>query len=265
LERFHGFGRDTLYKLIYYFLDHYPSPKPISNSSCRLVIDGTWFGRNRCLVVYWDTKKRHIQWWRLTTGERAFEITEDLKNLETQGVVCVSITSDGGGGIGRAVRTAYPNIPHQRCVIHIQRQVRSLVTLRPRSEAGKELSLLIAKLSKISDSKQRGWWLKRFEDWSKRWDTFLKERSFSDDKANWWYTHKQLRRAKVVISNALSDTFHYLEDSKIPKTSNELEGRFSSLKRHYGSHRGLSSMRLAGYIAWYLTVVVNVESPTRNQ
>jgi len=218
------------------------------------------------LVVYWDPDLIRVQWWRYSTGERVFEIVEDLRKLKEAGIVCSSITSDGGPGIIKAVRCVYPDTPHQRCVVHVQRDVRRFVTRRPRLDAGKELSPLIPRLSNIKTHKEKDLWIKDFENWSRRWEEFLKRRSsgYTDDgQPISWYTHKQLKRADALIRNAIPNLFHYLDDSNIQRTSNGLEGRFSSFKQHYRQHRGLSKRRREGYIAWYLKVVVNGESPTR--
>jgi len=220
------------------------------------------------LVVHWDPDLGRVQWWRYSTGEKVFEIAQDLRKLKEAGVVCSSVTSDGGPGIIRAVRRVYPNIPHQRCVVHLQRDARRLVTQRPRLDAGKELSSLIPRLSDIKTHKDKDSWVKDFENWSRCWEGFLKRKSsgFTDDgRPISWYTHKQLKRADALIKNAIPNLFHYLDDPNIQRTSNGLEGRFSGFKQHYRQHRGLSKKRREGYIAWYLKVVVNGKSPTRKQ
>lgn len=234
------------------------------NPNCRLIIDGTWFGRRACLLVYWDVTLKRVQWWRLTDGERFLEVLADLVTLKQDGVVCASVTSDGAPGLLAGVKGIYPDIPHQRCVTHVQRRLRSLVTRRPKTAAGRELSILIPSLSRITNEEERQLWENLFWDWCERWEVFLNERSRSKDRRHWWYTHKQLRQARSLIRGALPDLFHYLKDSNIPKTSNDLEGRFSSFKQHYGQHRGLSLRRRGGFIAWYLTVVINGDLPTRN-
>lgn len=264
-----GCRRDTLLRTVHWYLDQPPRPDPQPNSNCHLIIDGTWFKRKEnCAIIYWDADLNHVQHWRYSTGEKVFEIAQDLKNLKRAGVVCSSITSDGAPGIAGAARLVYPDIPHQRCVTHLQRDARRLVTQRPRTAAGKELSPLISRLSGIETHQEKDYWIKDFERWSHCWEGFLKEKTYGlkeDGHPTWWYTHKQLRRAKILIKNAIPNLFHYLDDETIPKTSNGLEGRFSSFKQHYGQHRGLSKQRREGYIAWYLRVVVNGESPTREQ
>lgn len=264
-ERSRGCGRDTLFKTIHWYLDHSPKPDPIPNPNCPMIIDGTWFGRDNCLIIYWDADLKHIQWWRYSGGERVWEVWEDLKRLKEAGVILKSATSDGGRGIVGALRIAYPDIPHQRCVTHLQRHTLAWVTRRPRTEAGKKIKPLVQWLSEITSFELHDQWIGEFKGWCNQWEEFLKEQSYSDDSKHWWYTHKQLRRVRSSITNAIPNLFHYLEDPTIPKTSNGLEGRFGSFKRHYKQHRGLSKKRREAYIAWYSTSVVNRESPTRNQ
>ena len=187
--------------------------------------------------------------------------------MKEAGVICSSITSDGGIGISKAIHQVYPDIPHQRCVVHLQRHARRLITQRPKLPAGKELSPLIPRLSNVTKNYEKDLWIKDLERWQSHWESFLKERTYGykdNGKPTWWYTHKQLKRAEALIRHAIPDLFHYLDDSNIPKTSNGLEGRFSSFKKHYGKHRGLSKHRRKGYIVWYLRIVVNGDSPTRD-
>ena len=269
----------TVKRTIRWYLDHppMPSPIPIPNSNCHLIIDGTWFDRGSCSLVYWDHDREHAQRWRYTTGERAFEVLEDLRRLKEEGVIPASVTSDGARGIVAAVSIAYPDIPHQRCITHLQRQCLALITQKPRHQAGKEIKKIVQELSRVTSHELKGQWLGRFNGWCYQWDNYLGEKTYVEDlkdlpeeelrhKARgrkWWYTHASLRRVRAAITNAIPDLFHYLDDPTIPKTSNGLEGRFSSFKRHYRSHCGLSRRRREAYVSWYLTIVVNGKTPTR--
>jgi hypothetical protein len=258
-------GRNTILRIIYWYLDHAPRPSPVPNPNCRAIIDGTWFRKENCLIVYWDKVLKRIPWWNYTSGERTLEILRDLRSLKRKGVILASATSDGSGGIERALEIEYPNIPHQRCLVHLKRQTLSFITRNPKTEAGKEIRPLMQRLTKIDNLASKDQWLKDFRNWCASWEEFLKERSYSDDGTkNWWYTHKSLRRVRASVKNAIPNLFHYLDDKSIPRDDNGLEGRFSSFKQHYRQHRGLSKKRREGYIAWYLTVIVNKDSPTRN-
>jgi hypothetical protein len=257
----------TIRKSIHWFLDYPPLPQPKANLSCHLVIDATWFGRNYCFLIYWDADLKHAQWWRYSTSESSYEIIQDLIDLKKAEVICSSITSDGGTGIRKAVDNVYSHIPHQRCIIHVQRLGLALLTRNPRTLAGQELRSLIKTIAQIENKLQRDEWVNRLLLWCSKWDSFLKERSYfsarggsafgREETGKWWYTHKSLRRAKALILNALPNLFHYLEDNTIPKDTNGLEGRFSMLKQHYRQHRGLSKLRRKAYLAWYVTMIIN--------
>ena len=90
----------------------------------------------------------------------------------------------------------------------------------------------------------------QFENWLKKYDLFLKEKSesFSGRK---WYTHRSLRKTRSLIKNALPNMFHYLDNSEIPKSTNGLESRFSYLKNNLAIHRGLTEKNRKNFILWY--------------
>lgn len=46
--------------------------------------------------------------------------------------------------------------------------------------------------------------------------------------------------------------FHYLNNPKIPKTTNGIEGFFSHLKNHLDLHRGLTLEHRVNFIKWYV-------------
>lgn len=156
----------------------------------------------------------------------------------------------------------YPSIPHQRCVVHVQRLGSILLTCRPKTLAGRDLKLLLKMLSAVRSPQERDDWLLAFQSWYDRWDEFLKERSSSPETGRSWYTHRFLRKVRTLIRNAIPDLFWYVEDPSIPKDTNGLEGRFSGLKFHYRQHRGMSLERRSAYLAWYVSTVINRTSPT---
>ncbi|MFH1314044.1 MAG: hypothetical protein ABIJ00_12575 [Candidatus Eisenbacteria bacterium] len=54
-----------------------------------------------------------------------------------------------------------------------------------------------------------------------------------------------------MLSRALPDMFHYLDDPRIPSSTNGLEGYFAQLKGHYRQHRGLTRQKWTDYFNWY--------------
>lgn len=146
--------------------------------------------------------------------------------------------------------------------MHIQRLALAYITKNPRTEAGKKLRPVVKALASIENYDQRDKWLVDLLSWCDKYMDFLKEKSYLNGSKRWWYTHKNLRKVRAMILNALPDLFHYLKDNSIPKDTNGLEGRFSSLKQHYRQHRGLSKSRRKAYLYWYVSVVINKEKPT---
>jgi len=254
---------DVIFEAIYCFLARPPKPKPTASLNCYSAIDATWFRREDCLIVYWDTGLKKAQWWRWSKHkEAAWEIIVDLRSLKKKKVILKGATTDGGPGIKTALSFIYPSIPHQRCLVHLQRMGLAFLTKRPKTLAGLELRNLTSKLNTIKTHQDHYLWQKEFYYWCNKYYSFLKEKSYSFEKKNWWYTHRNLRRVRRMIINALPNMWHYLDNPNISKDTNGLEGRWNSLKSHFRNHRGLSKRKRQAYFAWYLTVVVNKEIPT---
>lgn len=179
---------------------------------------------------------------------RDFEL--GLKLLKTAGLNIVSITSDGEKELIMAIRDALPDAVHQRCIIHVQRMSLLYLTRFPKYPAGRELRLIILDLHRITDHEERSEWINRFRAWEAQWHDFLSERNtvWFDSKL---HTHYDIRRVRSLINNTLPHLFHYLDDSRIPKSTNGLECRFSYLKNNLRIHRGLSREHRKSFLLWY--------------
>src|SRR5476651_1411532 len=81
---------------------------------------------------------------------------------------------------------------------------------------------------------------------------FINEKSFNTDSSRYWYKHKMVRRSFMVIKKALPDMFRYLDNPRIPKSTNGLESFFGHLKGNLNIHRGLSPKHRKQFILWYL-------------
>ena len=64
--------------------------------------------------------------------------------------------------------------------------------------------------------------------------------------------HKMVRRCFSVIRKALPNMFTFLQNHKIPKTTNGIESFFGHLKGNLNIHRGLTKSRRKKFIQWYL-------------
>jgi hypothetical protein len=108
-------------------------------------------------------------------------------------------------------------------------------------------------------------WLKSFADWQIKHDNFLKEKTRHPIlEKRWWYTHKKLRAVRSLLRNSLGNLFIYLDDPRVPKTSNDVEGGINSrLKDLLRIHRGLIPSHQQVLASWYLAKRQG-QKPTRN-
>ncbi len=190
--------------------------------------------------------------YRLTDNEWCDEILEDLQNLLSMGMEIESITCDGHPSILKAARKASKDIVIQRCLVHIQRMCRIWLTKSPQSPEGVELRRIVSTLHTIQNRDQWGYWVVSLIHWSEEHKEFLNQKSQSLETGRMWYTHKMVRRSFVTIRRALPDMFHYLDNPRIPKTTNGLESYFGHLKQNISIHRGLSKTHFKNYLKWYL-------------
>lgn len=189
---------------------------------------------------------------RYTTREIKDEFIKDLRVLKGNGVNVASATADGQNAVKTALKKVFPRAKFQRCLVHIQRYAETYITQKPKTLAGQELKEIVSTLNRIDSNMARMTFIARLNDWIRRHNDFLKERTAKEDGSGWWYTHRNLRRVIYHIEHALPDMFHYLDDPNIPKDTNALEGRFTDLKHKFRTHKGLRKTKRENYFKWYI-------------
>lgn len=247
-----GYSKRTLKR---YFNDYLSSPPKLSfypSEKVYLIIDGTYFSNGICLVLYRDAIIKFTQLYRFSNGEHYSEIKEDLLNLLKLGVQIESVTSDGHKSILKAVKEALPNAILQRCLVHIQRDCRIWLTKHPKSFAGYDLKQITSQIHTIKTRYQLSFWLLDLHNWHKEYEDYINEKSYNIETDRYWFTHKMVRRSFITIKRALPNMFHYLDNPKIPKSSNSIESFFGHMKGHLNIHRGLSYQHRKQYLMWYL-------------
>lgn len=238
-----------------YFAEYLSKPPVLSvrpSEKVNLLIDGTYFRNDLCLIIYRDNNIKFTQLYRLTSGERYEEIREDLANLLKLGVQIESITCDGHRALLKAVKKECKRVIVQRCLVHIQRMCRIWLSSRPKSIAGYELKKIVGVLHKIKNQDDWGYWIVSLINWYKEYEFFINEKSYNSLTGRDWYKHKMIRRSFTTIKRALPNMFQYLHNDRIPKTTNGLESFFGHLKSHLVVHRGLSKQHRKSFITWYL-------------
>jgi hypothetical protein len=232
-----------------------------------LLLDADWFGRERCLLLYKDHPSGKLLLWRFADGEDYLEILQDLIFLASHGYSFHGAVSDGRRSIAAALKTLSlyrkREILHQRCLVHTQLLVQSLLTQRPRMEAGWRLREIVSYLNQIRNHYEKNIWLRWLGRWEARYGGMLKERTY-DEEGHWWYTHKNLRRAYRTLALNPGVLFRYLEDPHLPKDTNAIEGIFSQLDTKISRHRGLKQERKEALISYsfYLKEFPNFRSKT---
>ena len=208
------------------------NPRPI-----HLLVDGTYFGERTestswCVVVLKDSETSEDLWWLFTQTETTSAYHSGRVALEQLGYRILSVTGDGFSGI----KSAFFGIPYQMCLVHMERLVTSGTTRKPKLEAGNVLLALIRTVHK-SDRRtfmrRLNWYIQKYRD-------FLNHRSTVPHTGEMFWTHENLRRACLSLQRLAGYLFTYENDSRIPKTTNALEGQFSHIKDLIRIHRGAS-------------------------
>lgn len=137
----------------------------------------------------------------------------------------------------RGLTTVFKDIPVQICHFHQMKQVTKYLTRKPETLAGQELRQITLALSKITE---KGF-TKLLNDWFKKWEEFITEKTYVTGTKHWYHTHKSVRSAYKSLERNLPYLFTYLKYPKLkmPNTTNCLDGSFSHLKAKLSIHRGL--------------------------
>ena len=252
LCRSSGYSEKSLRNWFDSYLKNYPKWEISRREKVNLMIDGTYFPNDVCLVLYRDFNVKATLLYRLTDNEWESEIREDLENILSTGVQIESVTSDGRSNIIKSVKLTSKEIVIQRCNVHIQRESKNWLTKHPKSVAGKYLRSLASAIHTIKSYDDRDYWLYEFHLWERVFHDYITEKSYSEGSPKGWYKHKMLRKSYVHIRRALPYMFHFIDNPNIPNNTNSLESFFGHLKQNISLHRGLSKEHYKNYVKWYL-------------
>lgn len=252
LVRDSSMSQSTIQRLFSRLLKDAPLVPVRSKGKVHLLIDGSYFPNDLCLVLYYDHDLRYVQLYRHTDQERYIQIKEDLDNLKSLGVDVYSVTCDGHKAILKAIKKAYPQALIQRCLVHIKRQVKNYLSTTPQLVPGQELLKLSNKITAIKSYEECGLWLLLMKQWEDKYLEFVNEISLNVESGRYWYKHKNLHAAYQLIIKAIPNMFWYLDDPEIPNTTNRLESYFKHLKEKLTLHSGLRIESKRNFIKWYL-------------
>jgi len=148
-----------------------PRLGPASTTHHQILIDGLWVG-SWCLLIA-VTETLEVLAWQWCARESTAAWTALLERLPAPAVV----VCDGGAGIASAVHRAWPATRTQRCLFHVQMNIRRHLTLNPRTDAGRRLLGLSRELSTVRDQDAVIAWRLKLEAWWQAHGHLTKERS----------------------------------------------------------------------------------------
>jgi len=239
-------SKSTARRVIQYWLEQTPPKKEIDLFTTKhLILDGTLLHRPRGIYAAMNAENNTLVDAAYNIREGGRELLSFYEYLAEVGLILESATTDGNTQQIKYLRVVWPEIILQRCMVHVQRQGLSWCRRKPKRIEAKELRELFLKLTEIQTKEESLRFVKGVNAWERRFGLGIKTstnrgRVFSD-----------IIRARSMLLKALPSLFHYLDNSKIPRSTNALEGYFSRLKEHYRLHRGLSKMNKQNYFKWY--------------
>lgn len=247
-----GYSARQVHRWFDEYLDSSPSWTMNTSRQIYLLIDGTYYSDGHCLILYRAENLKRTIFYRFTTHEDDDEIASDLISIRDLGYDVIGITTDGGDNIIRAVQYVFPNVPRQRCVVHVQRDCLASITQRPRFTEAKLFRNLIQDLSIVKTNNDKLWWLSMYARWVEDNEEYVFQKAIVSYSHQEYYVHNDLRKAYIHLKRALPNLFTYIEHPGVPKTTNALEAFFGHVKDQIRLHRGLAESRIDNFIKWSL-------------
>ncbi len=242
-----GHSQRKLHRLISNFLATAP-PIPVLEPRLtrHLLFDGTFLHRPHGIAVLMDGQTHLIVRGQFGVRESSgSELRAFFKPIIDEGLRPLSFTVDGNRHVIKVFRALWPDVTIQRCLFHIQRQGLSWCRNSPKTVYARKLRHIFSRVMKIDTIEDREAFIESVITWESRYGVDIKSSKETGP------VFGDVKLARSMLLHALPDMFHYLDDPKIPTTTNALEGYFSRLKSHYRQHRGLSPQKLANYFAWF--------------
>lgn len=227
-------------------------------------LDGTYLHAGWCLLLAIDGHTGVVIAWQWCDTEKTAAWSALLERIPPPRVV----VTDGGSGLASALKTCWPGARVQRCLVHVQRNVRRYLTTRPRTDAGKALRAISLALTKIRTLEQALAWQTSLHTWHQLYGEVINTKIYLKDtgtrptwaskNATWWWTHQRLRKAYRLLEHLTRQgvLFTYLDpelaDLNTSSTTNRIEGGanhpFKDLLRR---HRGMTSNHQRRAAQWW--------------
>ena len=224
-----------------------PRIGPVTSTHHSVLVDGIWVG-SWCLMIA-VTPTLQVLAWQWCARESTAAWTALFEQIPAPRVV----VCDGGTGIPTAVRNAWPTTRMQRCLFHVQMNIRQHLTLNPRTPAGTRLLALARMLSHVHTIEQAIRWQQHLDHWWRAHGHLTTQRTrYANGQSGW--THDRLRKAwKLLRKLTRQDLlFTYLVEGN-PRTTSPLEGGINNkIRTLLRNHRGMNEAHMKRAAEWLL-------------
>ncbi len=243
-------SQSTVKRVIKYWLKQSPWQTCNDLSETKhIILDGTLLKRPRGIYVAMDSETHKLLHAAINVKESPGDLFLFYSQLLQSGLYPESATTDGNTAQMKQLKNIWPEIKLQRCIVHVQRQGLSWCRRNPKRTDAKHLRELFLKLTEVKTKEESLRFIKGFYAWERRFGTGIE----SSPNRGWVFS--DIIRARSMLMKAIPNLFHYIDDPKIARSTNALEGYFSRLKEHYRLHRGLSKNNRYNYFLWYFYLI----------
>lgn len=264
-ERRHISSRSTAYRRMADFLSYTPPPLPLAPrqaaSHTTIMVDGFYIAYpsirvhrhlpgaktdESVLLLAIDAMTFQPLHWVIY--RRLEDVTTWLlffNELAKLGFSPQLLIHDGHYGIPIATSKYFPEITHQRCLVHMVRNVHKDIGITPKAPLAKQLQSLIYQLVKVQTSEDR-------VAWEIELHTYLE--AFSVAESAGAPRTKAFLSLRTVLTNAYKrgELFAFLAHPGLPNNTNAIESQNKILRESLGRHRGMTLKQREAFVAWRL-------------
>jgi transposase-like protein len=165
----------------------------------------------------------------IKTNETAKSWEEELLNLKARGVENVAIIcSDGLSGIDKSISAVFPNAMHQRCIVHLMRNIAAKVSDKDMKEIKDDLKkiiyadtekeaydCLISAKKKTYNGRTKYWGI--YRSWEKIWTTIRPMYQVVPELRKIIYTTNPIESVNSIIRTRTTQRRFFQNDTSLLK------------------------------------------------
>lgn len=209
-------------------------------------MDTTYFGRSFGVMLFKDAYTGQNLLKKYVHYETNKLYAEGLVELKNAGFTINGIVCDGRKGLLKMCN----DFPVQMCQFHQMAIVTRYLTKKPKVPAAIEFRALSLQLA----TSDRATMEVALDQWYRKWESFINERTTHPETLKSTYTHRRLRSAlrSIRMNMPWLYTYHDYSHLNIPNTTNAIDGHFAQLKTKLRVHNGLNLSRKKRFIDGFL-------------